>query len=104
MPSESEESIVERTKLRRQRSDEIANEEKIIVERILEFYQLNQSGQGLKILAPNQMLSEIPVFLAKLKAGNISEKLKKEVKQLLHSLYRSKKLTKQISKSLVDII
>ena len=30
MPSELEESIVERTKLRRQRSDEIANKEKMI--------------------------------------------------------------------------
>ena len=30
MPSESEENIAERTKLRRQKSDEIANEEKMI--------------------------------------------------------------------------
>ena len=172
VPSELEESIAERTKLRRQRSDEIANKEKMIdpelfreyfrylspsdmynnlnktigseenkaqvnaikdklanlmeavkrsptsdakkienrnnmlkiVERILEFNQLNQSGQGLKILTPSQMLNRLPIALAQLNAGNNSEKLKNEIRQLLYSLYRSKKLTKNIYKSLVDII
>ena len=64
----------------------------------------NQQGQGLKILTPNQMLNRLPISLAQLKAGNNSEKLKNEIRQLLYSLYRSKKLTKQIYKSLVDII
>ena len=75
-----------------------------IVERILYFNQLNQSGQGLKILTPNQMLSRLPISLAQLKARNIFEKLKKEIRQLLYSLYKSKKLTKNIYKSFVDII
>ena len=61
-------------------------------------------GKGLKILTPNQMLSRLPITLAQLKAGNNSQKLKNEIRQLLHSLYRSKKLTKQLYKSLVDII
>ena len=61
-------------------------------------------GQGLKILTPNQMLSRLPITLAQLKAGNNSEKLKNEIRQLLYSLYRSKKLTKQLYKSLIDII
>ena len=60
--------------------------------------------EGLKILTPNQMLSRLPISLAQLKAGNNSEKLKNEIRQLLYSLYRSKKLTKQLYKSLVDII
>ena len=64
----------------------------------------NQKGQGLKILTPNQMLIRLPIFLAQFKAGNNSEKLKNEIRQLLYSLYRSKKLTKQIYKSLIDII
>ena len=63
-----------------------------------------KKGQGLKILTPNQMLSRLPITLAQLKAGNNSEKLKNEIRQLLYSLYRSKKLTKQLYKSLVDII
>ena len=50
------------------------------------------------------MLSRLPITLAQLKAVNNSEKLKNEIRQLLHSLYRSKKLTKQLYKSLVDII
>ena len=42
----------------------------------------------LKILTPNQMLSRLPITLAQLKAGNNSEKLKNEIRQLLYSLYR----------------
>ena len=48
--------------------------------------------------------SRLPITLAQLKAGNNSEKLKNAIRQLLYSLYRSKKLTKQLYKSLVDII
>ena len=75
-----------------------------IVEEILEFNKQNQSGKGLKILTPNQMLSRLPISLAQLNAGNNSEKLKNEIRQLLYSLYRSKKLTKQLYKSLIDTI
>ena len=63
-----------------------------------------QRAKGLKILTPSQLLSRLPIFLAQLKAGNNSEKFKNEIRQLLYSLYRSKKLTKQIYKSLIDII
>ena len=79
--------------------DEIVN----LVQMILEFNRQLQE-QGLKILTPNQMLSRLPFSLAQLKAGNNSEKLKNEIRQLLCFLYRSKKLTKQLYKSLVDII
>ena len=75
-----------------------------IVETILELNSKKQLGLRLKILTPNQMLSRLPITLAQLKAGNSSEKLKNEIRQLLYSLYRSKKLTKQLYKSLVDII
>ena len=50
------------------------------------------------------MLSRLPISLAQLKVGKIFEKLKNEIRQLLYSLYKSKKLTKQVSKSLIDII
>ena len=50
------------------------------------------------------MLSRLPITLAQLKAGNNSEKLKNEIRQLLYSLYRSKKRRKQLHKSLVNII
>ena len=69
-----------------------------IVGKILEFAleERKQRGQGLKILTPNQMFTRLPISLAQLKAGNNSEKLKNEIRQLLYSLYRSKKLTKQL--------
>ena len=47
----------------------------------------NQQGQGLKILTPNQILRRLPISLAQLNAGNNSEKLKNEIRQLLYSLY-----------------
>ena len=77
-----------------------------IVEKIVIFNRENwkQQGLGLKILTPNQILRRLPISLAQLKAGNNSEKLKNEIRQLLYSLYRSKKLTKNVYKSLVDII
>ena len=56
-----------------------------IVECILYF---NQSGEGLKIVTPNLMLSRLRISLTQLKAGNNSEKLKNEIRQILYSLYR----------------
>ena len=65
--------------------------------------QKEQSAKGLKILTPNQMLSRLPITLAQLKAESNSEKLKNEIRQLLHSLYRSKKLTKTIYNHLITL-
>ena len=75
-----------------------------VVKKTVEFNEKIQSGGGLKVLTPDQMLSRLPITLAHLKAGNNSEKLKNEIRQLLYSLYRSKKLTKQLYKSLINII
>ena len=75
------------------------------VEEILDFNnKKNQIGKSLKILTPSQMLSRLPISLAQLKVGNNPEKLRNEIRQLLYSLYRSKKLTKEVYKSLIDII
>ena len=63
-----------------------------------------QRGVGLKILTPDQMLSRLPITLAHLKVGNNSQKLIKEIRQLLYSLYRSKKLTKAIYKNFINAI
>ena len=75
-----------------------------IVEEILNFNKQNQEGKGLKILTPNQMISRLPITLAQLKAGNNSEKLKNEIRQLLYSLYRSKNMTKQVYNNLINYI
>ena len=51
----------------------------------------NQSAKGLKILTPDQIFSRLPISLAQLKAGNNSQRLKNEIRQVLYSLYCSKK-------------
>ena len=61
-----------------------------IVNEIIDFNKQIQEGSGLKILTPIQMLRRLPITLAQLNAGNNSEKLKNKIRQLLHSLYRSK--------------
>ena len=75
-----------------------------IVKKILNLNKQNQKGKGLKILTQNQMLSRLSISLAQLKAGNISEKLKNEIRQLLYSLYRSKNMTKQVYNNLIKYI
>ena len=88
----------------KERENEKPDEIVKIVKEIIEFNKQNQEGQGLKILTPNQMFSRLPISLAQLKAENNSEKLKNEIRQPLFFLYRSKQVTKQLYKSLVDII
>ena len=59
-----------------------------LVREILKFNKQKQEGQGIKILTPNQMLNRFPISLAQLQAGNNSEKLKNEIRQLLYFLDR----------------
>ena len=76
-----------------------------MVEKILKFNKQNQQKeQGLKILTPNQMLSRLPIALAQLQAGNNSNKLKNEIRQLLYSLYCSENITKQVYNNLMNCI
>ena len=75
-----------------------------IVEDILKFNEEKQERKGIKILTPSQMLSRLPISLAQLEAGNNSEKLKNEIRQLLYSLYRSKNITKQVYNNLIKPI
>ena len=50
------------------------------------------------------MLSRLQITLTQLKAGDNSEKLKNEIRQLLYSLYRSKNMTKQVYNNLINYI
>ena len=59
-----------------------------------------QRGVQLKILKLDQVLSRLPNTLT----ANNSQKLKNEIRQLLHSLYCSKKLTKTIYNNFINII
>ena len=78
--------------------------EEIIAERTKMRRQNQQSAKGLKILTPQQMLSGLPISLAQLKVGNSSEKVKNEIRQLLYSLYRSKRISKTIHEHLIKTI
>ena len=57
-------------------------------------YQSKQ-GTGLKILTPKQMLQRFPIAFAQIKAGNNSESLLNEIRQIVYSLYQSKEITKK---------
>ena len=50
------------------------------------------------------MLSRLPISLAEVQAGNNSQKLKNEIRQLLYSLYCSKNMTKQVYNNLIKYI
>ena len=48
---------------------------------------LNPDHSKLKVLTPKQMLQRLPVALAQVKAGNNSESLFNEIRQIVYSLY-----------------
>ena len=50
------------------------------------------------------MLNRLPIALAQLQAGNNSNKLKNEIRELLYSLYRSKNMTKQVYNNSIKYI
>ena len=77
---------------------------------IVDFYfpksgiDTSKKGEGLKILAKKQMFNRLPILLAQIEAGNNSNKLKNETRQILYSLYRSKALTKTVYNKLIKSI
>ena len=77
---------------------------------IVDFYNprlgnvMSKKGEGLKILNNKQMLNRLPILLAQIVAGNNSNKLKNEMRQILYSLYRSKLLTKTVYNKLIKSI
>ena len=74
------------------------------------FHKLEESQEGkganeqLKILTPNQMLKRLPIALAQVKAGNNSESLLNEIRQIVYSLYRSKEITKKVYNNIINSI
>ena len=59
---------------------------------------------GLKILTPKQMLQRLPISLAQVKAGNNSESLLNEIRQISFSLYQFKQITKKVYNSIIKSI
>ena len=53
-------------------------------------------GEGLKILTPKQIPQRLPIALIQVKAGNTSENLLNEIRQIIYSLHREKEVTKKV--------
>ena len=122
-----EESIAERVKTRRQNTQrtfapssppkkdyaaetdeylKYIEEQKKDRNKFSDEYDSNElsSGSGLKILTNKQMLNRLSILLAQIQAGNNSESLKNEIRQILYSLNRSKVLTKTVYNNLIKSI
>ena len=63
-----------------------------------------QEGTGFKILTHNKILKRLPIALAQIKAGNNSESLLNEIRQIAYSLYRSKEITKKVYNNIIKSI
>ena len=63
-----------------------------------------ETNKMLKILTPNQMLKRLPIALAQVKAGNNSESLLNEIRQIVYSLYQSKEITKKVYNNIINSI
>ena len=64
----------------------------------------SKQGTGLKILTPKQMLLRLPIALAQIKAGNNSEGLLNEIRQIVYSLYQSKEMAKKVYNNIIKSI
>ena len=54
-------------------------------------------------MTPSQLLTRLPILLAHKKAGNNSQKLKNEIRQIIHFLYQSKNMSKSVYNHLMNI-
>ena len=63
-----------------------------------------KQGTGLKILTPKQILQRLPITLAQIKAGNNSESLLNEIRQIVYSFYQSKEITKKVYNNIIKSI
>ena len=60
--------------------------------------------KGLKILTPKQMLQRLPVATAQVKTVKNSKKLLNKIRQIVYSLYHSKKIIKKVYNSIIKSI
>ena len=65
---------------------------------------LNLDHSRLKVLTPKLMLQRLPIALAQVKAGNNSECLLNEIRQIVYSLYQSKQITKKVYNNIIKSI
>ena len=63
-----------------------------------------QEGTGLKILPSKKMLQRLPIALPQIKAGNKSESLLNEIRQIVYSLCQAKEITKKVYNNIIKSI
>ena len=109
------------------RSQEKKQEKEIVLENLYNFFEgreknldafeskifsVKSKGAGIlspnqskiNILTPKQMLQRLPIALAQVKAGNNSEKLLNEIRQIVYALYQSKQITKKVYINIIKSI
>ena len=77
---------------------------KMVLDGAYKSKQNETKGKGLKILTPKQMLQRLPMALAQVKAGNKSESLLNEIRQIVYSLYQSRQITKKVCNNIIKSI
>ena len=111
----------------RPQNDNKIQEKKIVLENLCKFFEakkmifdgfeskifsikskgsglLNTNQSKLKILTTKQMLQRLQIALAQVKAGNNSESLLNEIRQIVCSLYQSKQITKKVYNNIIKSI
>ena len=69
-----------------------------------DIYYSKQKRTGLKILTPKQMLQRLPISLAQIKAGNNSQSLLNEIRQIVYFLYQSKEIIEKVYNNILKSI
>ena len=79
---------------------------KLVIETISRFVDKEEQEieKGLKIMTPTQMITRQPILLPQKQAGNNSQKLNNEIRQIIYSLCRSKNLSKTVYNYLIKSI
>ena len=65
---------------------------------------LNPNHSKLKVLTHKQMLQKLPIALAQVKAGNNSESLLNEIRQIVNSLCPSKQIIEKVYSNIIKSI
>ena len=84
--------------------DLLNDNSRIRSEAIYKSKQNKTTGTELKILTPKQMFQRLPIALPQVKAGNNSESLLNEIRQIVYSLHQWKQISKKVYNNIIKSI
>ena len=61
-------------------------------------------GEGIKVIPVKQLLQRLPIELAQFPAGNTSENLLNQIRQIIYLLYQEKQFSKKVYNNLFKSI